>query len=90
MISLQEFWDVGEEFISRPPNLGKASTARVMQALIKLHGKLHSTCFFGTNDMPDHCRDGVYRISLPVGKKEDFEKMTGYVLTRPPVIKVNK
>lgn len=29
-----EYWDVGEELPA--PNLGKASTARVMQALIKL------------------------------------------------------
>ena len=81
-----EYYDVGDKFEGRPPNLGKASTARVMQALIKLNGKLHSFIFFGTNDMPDHLRDGVYRISLPIGRKEEFEKMTGYLLTRPPKI----
>lgn len=89
MMMVSEFWDVGEEFDTRPPNLGKTSTAKVMQALIKLKGKLHSSFFFGTNDMPDHYRDGVYRISLPVGKKEEFEKLSGYLLTRPPKISVN-
>jgi hypothetical protein len=56
-LRVYEFWDVGEEFVTRPPNLGKASTARVLQALVKLHGKLHDSIAFGTNDMPDHCRD---------------------------------
>ena len=36
-----EHWDVGDEFVNRPPNLGKTSTAKVMQALIKLDGRLH-------------------------------------------------
>lgn len=80
---VHEFWDVGEEFSSRPPNLGKTSTARVMMALIKLKGKMYDSYFFGTNDMPDHLRDGVYRISLPVGSKEEFERLSGYLLTRP-------
>lgn len=87
-MNVYEFWDVGEEFDTRPPNLGKRSTARVMQALIKLQGKLHSSFFFGTSDTPDHYRDGVYRISLPVGCKEEFEKLSGYKLTRPPRISV--
>lgn len=84
---LREFWDVGEEFVTRPPNLGKASTARVLQALVMLRGKLHNSVAFGTSDMPPHCRDVVYRISLPPGSKERFEEMTGYILTRPPTIK---
>jgi hypothetical protein len=83
-----KFWDVGAKFVTRPPNLGKASTARVMQALIKLKGRLHSAFFFGTNDMPDHYRDGVYRISLPVGSEEKFEEMTGYQLTPPIKVSV--
>jgi len=77
----RRFWDVGDKIDSRPPNLGKSSTAKVMQALIKLDGCLYSSCFDGTDDVPDHRRDGVYRIELPVGAKEEFEEMTGYRLT---------
>jgi hypothetical protein len=58
-----------------------------LQALVKLRGKLHDSCAFGTSDMPDHCRDVVYRISLPAGMKERFEELSGYILTRPPVIR---
>lgn len=84
-----KFWDVGEEFHTRPPNLGKSSTARVLQALVKLHGRLHSSLCFGTNDMPDHSRDVVYRVSLPTDSKEEFEKMTGYILTPPARVGVS-
>ena len=83
LITDYRYWDVGDEIDRRPPNLGKSSTAKVMQALIKLHGKLHDSHFDGSDDNPDWLRDGVYRISLPVGAKEQFEAMTGYRLTRP-------
>jgi len=84
---MKKFWDVGEEIDGKPPNLGKTSTAKVMQALIKLHGRLHDSHFDGTDDMLDHFRYGVYRISLPVGTKKEFEEMTGYRLTRPAEVK---
>ena len=71
-----EFWDVGE--VSPFPNLGKTSTARVMQALIRLGGRMHDTDFDEVHV--------VYRISLPVGMRVEFEKLAGYKLTRPAKI----
>jgi hypothetical protein len=88
MNTIRQFWDVGEEWDSRPPNLGKASTARFLQALVKCGGKLHDYSCFGSNDMPDSSRDIVYRISLPIGSEEQFEALSGYKLTNPPVIGV--
>jgi hypothetical protein len=82
-----EFWDVGGV---QPPNLGKTSTACVMQALIRLGGRLHDTDFdrdFDRDDVADQYRLVVYRISLPVGKREEFEKLAGYPLTRPAQIR---
>lgn len=86
-----EFWDVGEEFHTRPPNLGRTSTAKVMQALIKLRGRLHCyTCDrSGPNDIPDMYHNVVYRISLPTGSKEEFEKLSGYILTPPAHVGVS-
>lgn len=88
-----DFWDVGEEFTNRPPNLGKASTAKVMQALVKLGGRLHDSCICGDDNMPDHQRDVVYRISLPFAVsgayKTRFEEMTGYILTKPTLVKAS-
>lgn len=84
---MMKFWDVGEQIHGKPPNLGKTSTAKVMKALITLRGKLHDADFDGTDDMLDHFRYGVYRISLPVGAKEEFEAMTGYWLTRPTEVR---
>ncbi len=71
---MREYWDIGE--VAPFPNLGKTSTAKVMQALIKLGGQLHCT------DV-DAGVCVLYRISLPVGMKDDFEKLAGYPLTAP-------
>lgn len=76
-----EYWDVGEAFGARPPNLGQISTAKVMYAFVKLRGKLHNSCYQSWG--PDQYRGVSYRISLPVGSEKEFEKMTGYPLTRP-------
>ncbi len=85
---LHEFWDVGEAMdFGPPPNLGKASTARMMQALLRLHGKLHDAAIFGDDSEPDGRRSVVYRISLPLGSQEAFEEMSGYELTRPADIR---
>jgi hypothetical protein len=80
-----EFWDVGE--VSPFPNLGKTSTARVMQALIRLGGRLHDTDFDERGHVEDWYYLVTYRISLPVGKREEFEKLAGYPLTRPAQIR---
>jgi len=83
---LYRYWDVGEEFTTRPPNLGKTSVARVFQALIKCRGILTSSCVFGTADMPDQYRDAVYRVALPIGTEKKFESLSGYLLSEPPQI----
>lgn len=83
-----EFWDIGE--VSPFPNLGKTSTARVMQALIRLDGRMHDTDFDDRSDVgeADHHCGVVYRISLPVGKRGEFEELAGYPLTRLPKVGV--
>ena len=78
-----EFWDIGE--VDPFPNLGKTSTARVMQALIRLGGRMHDTDFDDQYEAEHHC-GVVYRISLPVGMRAEFEKLAGYKLTRPAQI----
>jgi hypothetical protein len=79
-----EFWDVGE--VHPFPNLGKTSTARVMQALVKLGGRMHDSHTEFGGDEADQYRIVEYRISLPVGMREEFEKLAGYKLTRPAKI----
>lgn len=80
-----EFWDVGEA--SPFPNLGKTSTARVMQALVKLGGRMHDTNFDDSFEAEHHCQV-AYRISLPVGMRVEFEKLAGYPLTPIPKVGV--
>jgi hypothetical protein len=88
-----EFWDVGEESDSRPPNLGLRSSAKVLQAIVIFKGKIHAyhadliDAFVKDSSKLQYCTI-VYRISLPVGVKEEFEKYTGYRLTQPPKIHI--
>jgi hypothetical protein len=91
MVQLSEFWDVGEDLDGkRWPNLGKTSTARVMQALLRLDGKMTDSYIEGDDGRTKEQHIGVvYRITLPVGRNEEFEEMTGYRLTRPGRVGVN-
>jgi len=84
MPQLSEFWDVGEDLDGkRWPNLGKTSTARVMQALLRLGGQMRDAYVESADGRKEQHIGVVYRITLPVGRNEEFEEMTGYRLTRP-------
>jgi len=84
MAQLFEYWDVGEDAAGkRWPNLSKASTARVMQALLRLGGKLTDSMIGGDATETEGRQLVSYRIALPVGNQEEFERLTGYRLTRP-------
>lgn len=77
---IYRFWDVGEEWKTKPPTLSVASTSKMLTALILCDGRLYASHV---------SEDGtvVYRIGLPIGKELDFEDFTGYMLT--PVEKIS-
>jgi len=90
MAKLYKFWDLGEDLAGRRvPNFGKTSTARVMQALLILGGRLYDSMVEGSPTESDRNRIVAYRIALPIGSREDFQKLTGYRLTRSDNIGVN-
>lgn len=85
------FWDVGEEEAVRP---SKAHMAAIMLALVRCKGRL-----YGTHSM-ELTREGdwryptsacaiVMRIALPKGQEARFTELSGFQLTKPPVITVN-
>lgn len=80
MTCVFRYWDVAESNTGRPPNLGKSSTARVMQAILVTGAKL---CAYhvdgGQYTMDAHC-PVVYRVAVPIGKEEQFESISGYRL----------
>jgi len=84
---MYEYYDVGEE--ESWPNLGKTSTAKIMQALLRVNGIMTSSIVFGEEGMRDASRSVVYRIGLPPGYKTRFETLSGYVCTEPPKVHVN-
>jgi hypothetical protein len=80
--TLTAYWDVGEDLTGqRCPNLGKTSTARVMQALLLSGGKLVDADVSGEECDPLHLRCVLYRITLPLGSEAMFEELSGYTLT---------
>ncbi len=84
MAQLFEYWDVNEdEAGKRWPNLSRLSTGAVMQALLRLGGRLTDSMVEEDDTVMDRYRLVSYRITLPVGRKEEFEEMTGYRLMRP-------
>ncbi len=82
-----EYWDVGER--ESFPNLGKTSTAKVMQALLYVGGIMTSSIVFGDDGMREASRSVVYRVGLPPGTRSRFELLSGYICTTPPVVHVN-
>ena len=75
---IYNFWNVGEQYPF--PNLGKTSTAKIMQALVILGGRMHDS-YVEDNDEPLHRQYVVYRIALPVGREDEFEQLAGYKLS---------
>lgn len=85
------FWDLGEEQAVRP---SKAHMAAIMLALVRCKGRL-----YGTHSM-ELTREGdwryptsacaiVMRIALPKGQEARFTELSGFQLTKPPVITVS-
>ena len=90
MTKLYEYWDIGENLDGRRiPSFGKTSTARVMQALLIFNGRLYDSMVEGSPSESDRNRIVSYRIALPIGSQKDFQKLTGYHLTRPDNVGVN-
>jgi hypothetical protein len=58
-----------------------------MQALVKLGGRMHDTDFDDRGEADHYCQV-IYRISLPVGKRAEFENLAGYKLTPIPKVGV--
>lgn len=82
-----DYWDVGEEFNTRPPNFGLTCSAKIFKALVTCDGQLLCSFVAGMKDDPDHLRCVLYRIKLPAGTKEMFEELSGYILTKTPTIR---
>jgi hypothetical protein len=84
---MYEYWDIGER--ESFPNLGKTSTAKVMRALLYVGGIMTNSIVFGDDGMRDASRSVVYRIGLVPGTKQQFEDISGYFCTKPPIVHVN-
>ncbi len=82
---MRSYWDIGE--VAPFPNLGKTSIVRVMRTLIILGGQILHIEVDQDDDALDHHRYVLYRISLPLGKKDEFEELAGYRLVSPLKLK---
>jgi hypothetical protein len=66
-------WSIEEDSNGFIPTLDRDSTSSVMEALIKLKGRLH---YSELTEM-----GVIYQIALPEGSRETFEKLAGYLLS---------
>jgi len=88
--TLSRFWDLGEEDIIRP---SQKSLYNIMNALILCGGKIHDIHSLGSREErwedPTRSCTVCFRISLPIGKEERFEELSGFLLSDPPKYGVN-
>ena len=87
----REYWDAGNY---EPCSLNQKRMASLMLGLVLCDGKVHDIhCpekIVGTSDLrfkPSMCA-ACLRISLPVGAKEEFERIARLKLATPPRITV--
>lgn len=83
-----EFWDLGED---QPVHPSKAALYKILDAVIRLHGKIHDThCMEldrdGNYRYPANACAVLFRIQLPAGSKSRFEELTGFRLSIPPQV----
>jgi len=76
-------WDVAETSSGRPLNLGKASTAKVMQALLMCDGQLLDSHLDGDTTWKPRMRLVTYRIAIPAGQRKLFEIVSSCKLSVP-------
>lgn len=82
------FWDLGEDEPVRP---SKAALAKVLDAIIRLHGRIHDAhCMEldgeGNYRYPTGSCAVLFRISLPAGADVRFHELTGFRLSQPPKV----
>jgi hypothetical protein len=85
-----EYWDLGDvpSNTNQWPRMSDACLARILRALIELKGQwLDCYCENHNGYKPNQVPMNA-RISLPVGKRNAFEQITGFPLTEPNVIQV--
>lgn len=85
-----KYWDLGEVTPVRP---SKNALASILDAIIRLHGKIHDTHSLeldnngGWKYKTVSC-SVLFRISLPIGSEVKFVELTGYELSEPPKISI--
>lgn len=84
----KEYWDLGEEpsATNQWPRHNEKCLGKITYALIELGGKMLSVYIDGSYAKGK--APILMRIELPMGKKDEFETMTGFPLTKPPEIAI--
>lgn len=79
------YWDLGDADTIR---MSDKALANIMRALILLKGRLYDASISRhyTEEAKQNRNPVALRISLPEDAKTEFEDMTGYTLTKPPVV----
>lgn len=83
-----EFWDLGDEpsVTNQWPRYNDKCLARIMRALITTNGRWHACHIDTGSGFAAGKETFTARISLPAGRKEEFENLVGFPLTAPPTI----
>lgn len=84
--SKREYWDLELD------NGGKRLASTALQALVRFDGRLHDSFVMGGRIefwLQPQYFSVFTRISLPAGKKDEFETVSGLKLKEPPRVQLN-
>lgn len=88
-----KFFDLSGTAADQPIHPSKASLAKILDAIIRLRGRIHDTYSAelkaGEYQHPANGCAVAFRISLPIGSDKRFTELTGFELTEPPKIGLN-
>ena len=87
MVITKEYWDLGEvpSTTNQWPRYNEKCLGKITYALVALRGKLLSS-YVDDSGYSKGKALVTMRIELPMGKKDEFEQMTGFPLTKPPQV----
>lgn len=79
-------WNLGDWNEDKCIRMGDVSLAKILRAIIKCHGAITSSCEFDGHYKNKNMNTVVFRVKLAEDKKQLFEEMTGFKLTKPEVV----
>lgn len=88
-----KFWDLGYQ--DPPIRMSEKNLSNILRAVVTCEAEITDTyCSEKKSGLPEFLYSNrnccmVFKIKLPIGAEEDFQKLTGFKLTEPIKVHLN-